>query len=122
MDHQNRDRIRLGRDGENAAVRYLEQKKFRVIVRGYRWHRGEIDVIAWDGETLVFAEVKTRADDDFGVPEASVTPAKRRQIRRVALAYLVENRLESVPCRFDVLAVEFDGSGRPVVRHLPNAF
>jgi putative endonuclease len=116
------NRLQLGRDGEQAAVRFLEKEGLAVVARGFRWHRGEIDVIARDGETVVFAEVKTRTDDDFGVPEESVTPAKRRQIRRVAAAYLAENRLESVPCRFDVLAVEFEADGAAVVRHLKDAF
>jgi len=116
------DRIELGRRGENAAVRYLEERGLRVIVRGFRWRRGEIDVIAGDGETLVFAEVKTRTDREYGPPEESVTKAKRRQIRRVAAAYLAINGLETSPCRFDVLAVEFDDDGRPLVRHLPDAF
>jgi putative endonuclease len=122
MEVSRRDRIQLGRDGESAAVRYLEGLGWRIIARGFRWRRGEIDVIARDGKTLVFAEVKTRTDLNFGPPEQSVTIAKRRQIRRVAAAFLAVNRAESEPCRFDVLAVEFDAAGRPAVRHLKNAF
>ncbi|MBM3294622.1 MAG: YraN family protein [Candidatus Aminicenantes bacterium] len=122
MENPRPDRIRLGRAGEDAAVRHLEKKGWRIIVRGFRWRRGEIDLVAEDGDTLVFAEVKTRTDRDYGPPEESVTRAKRRQIRRVASAYLAVHGLESVACRFDVLAVEFDDDGRPLVRHLLDAF
>lgn len=94
-----------------------------MIERGYRFSRGEIDVIAYDGPTLVFLEVKTRTDPDRGFPEEAVTWSKRRQIRRVALGYLAEHpELFDVPCRFDVIAVEFWGDARPMVRHFRNAF
>ncbi|MBM3311574.1 MAG: YraN family protein [Candidatus Aminicenantes bacterium] len=122
MENPRPNRVALGRLGETAAVRFLEKKGWSVLVRGFRWRRGEIDIIARDGETLVFVEVKTRTDLEHGPPEAAVTFAKRRQVRRVAAAYLAVNGLEASACRFDVLAVEFDPAGRPVVRHLTDAF
>jgi len=94
-----------------------------LIARGYRFFRGEIDVIAREGPTLVFIEVKTRTDPGRGFPEEAVTPAKRRQIRRVAQGYLLEHPEEfDAPCRFDVLAVEFEDGDQPLVRHFRDAF
>jgi putative endonuclease len=122
MESSRPDRVALGREGETAAVRFLEKKGWSVLARGFRWRRGEIDVVARDGETLVFVEVKTRTDPEHGPPEAAVTFAKRRQIRRVAAAYLAVHGLEASACRFDVLAVEFEADGRPRVRHLADAF
>ncbi len=97
--------------------------RFRVVERGFRFGRGEIDVIARDGPTLVFVEVKTRTDPDLGFPEEAVTPSKRRQIRKVALGYLLEHPdLFDVPCRFDVVAVEFRSDNPPLIRHFRDAF
>ncbi|MDH7511697.1 MAG: YraN family protein [Clostridiales bacterium] len=112
----------LGKSGEDAAVAYLKRKKFSLIERGFRFHRGEIDIIAYDGETLVFIEVKTRRDSMFGLPEESVTPAKQAQLRRVAEAYLMVNNLCHVPCRFDILSVSYDEKKGYKIRHLENAF
>ena len=76
----------LGVSGEEAAVSFLRKKRFDIIRRGFRFHRGEIDIIAYDRETLVFIEVKTRRNFDCGLPEEAVTPAKQAQIRKVAEA------------------------------------
>ncbi len=112
----------LGRIGENLALDYLKKKKFRIVEKGFRFQRGEIDLIAWDGETLVFVEVKTRSGALFGRPEESVTPAKRIQIRNLALGYLAKRRLEGVACRFDVVAVWAGRDGSPRLEHFKDAF
>ncbi len=112
----------LGRSGEEAAVAYLRKKKFVIVERGFRFHRGEIDIIAYDGDTLVFIEVKTRRDKVFGLPEESVTPAKQAQVRRVAEAYLMIHNLHDVPCRFDILSISCDEKEGYQIRHLRNAF
>lgn len=112
----------LGKTGERAAVAFLKKKGFRILEQGFRFCRGEIDIIAYDKGTLVFLEVKTRKSSAFGYPEEYVTPAKQRQLRKVAGGYLVKNRLGRVPCRFDVISVTFDEAGNPQVRHLDNAF
>ena len=75
----------LGREGERLAAEYLEKKGYKVVASRFRLFHGEIDLIAWDGDTLVFVEVKARTSDDFGLPEESVTPAKQRQ-RRTRMA------------------------------------
>jgi putative endonuclease len=112
----------LGRRGEEAAVRHLERRGYKILSRGERLLRGDIDVIAFGRGTLVFVEVKARAGSACGAPEESVTPAKQKQIRKLAQAYLSRRRLEDAPCRFDVIAVLFDGDGRPVLTHFEDAF
>jgi putative endonuclease len=112
----------LGQSGEEAALEYLRRKKYEILERGFRFHRGEIDVIARDGETLVFIEVKTRQKWEHGLPEESVTPAKQRQIRRIAEAYLALNGLPDIPCRFDILSLYFRETKGYLIRHLFDAF
>jgi len=112
----------LGKSGEDAALEYLRREKYKVAARGFRFLRGEIDVIAWDGPTLVFIEVKTRKLSPFGYPEESVNPAKRSQIRRVARGYLLRNTLDAVECRFDVLTLTVDELTGWSINHIKNAF
>jgi putative endonuclease len=112
----------LGLSGEEAAAAYLQKKKYRIISRGFRFHRGEIDIIAYDGKVLVFVEVKTRRSTDFGTPEESVTPLKQRQIRKLAEAYLMLNNLGDTACRFDILSLISDGRQGYRIRHIPDAF
>jgi putative endonuclease len=110
-----------GKAGEDLAVRYLQQNGLKVIERNYRFERGEIDIIAEDGEDIVFIEVKARRSRKFGSPEDAVTEEKQRQIYAVADGYLFEHDIDDRPCRFDVVAVEFrDGSSE--IRHIRNAF
>jgi putative endonuclease len=113
---------KLGRSGEEAAVAYLKKKKFKVVCQRFRFHKGEIDIIARDGDTLVFIEVKTRRSRAFGPPEEAVTSVKQDQIRRLAEAYLAVNSLADVPCRFDVLSLVRDEEEGFRVRHIKNAF
>jgi putative endonuclease len=114
---------RLGLSGEDAAVAYLKKKKFRIVCRGFRFHKGEIDIIARDRDgTLVFIEVKTRRNEDFGRPEEAVTSLKQIQIRKLAEAYLALNDLGAVPCRFDVLSLLWDRKKGARLRHIRDAF
>jgi putative endonuclease len=122
MEDPRKTRVKLGRLGEDAAIRFLEKKRYRVVARGFRLFRGEIDIIAYDRKTLVFAEVKTRTGCGFGFPEESVTTAKQDQIRKIAQGYLVKSRLGEIPCRFDVISVLIEAGGRPIIRHIKNAF
>lgn len=112
----------LGLRGEETALDFLRNKGYRIVERGYRFLRGEIDIIAWDGPTLVFVEVKARANTDFGLPEEAVTPAKQRQVRRIARGYLVDRALGEPDCRFDVLAILAPEDGAPVITHYEDAF
>ena len=111
----------LGVSGEEAAVRFLQKKRFNIIRRGFRFHRGEIDIIAREGEYLVFCEVKMRTTDEYGPPELAVTRRKRQQVRRLAQGYLAERRIVDQACRFDVVAIVMKG-GLPQIEYFPNAF
>jgi len=122
MEAQRDLRRELGRRGEEAAARYVRSLGYEILERGLRLLRGEIDIVARRGGTLVFIEVKTRAGSACGRPEESVTPAKQAQIRRIAQAYLARHRSGDAPCRFDVIAVSFRADGRPAVSHFADAF
>ena len=112
----------LGKSGEDAAIDYLKKKKYKIVDKGFRFLRGEIDIIAYDGETLVFVEVKTRKSTRFSQPEESVTPAKRKQLRRVAQGYLLREHIQDVECRFDVLSLSYDELGEYTIKHITDAF
>jgi putative endonuclease len=112
----------LGKLGEEFAIDYLKGKKFQILKTGFRFHRGEIDIIAYDEDMLVFVEVKTRRDQQFGSPEEAVTPSKQEQLRRIAQGFLTLNRLEDTPCRFDVLALVIDENQDVRIKHFIDAF
>lgn len=102
MDHS---RLNVAKIGESLAVKHLKARGYRILAQNYRARRGEIDLIARDGEFIVFVEVKTRRSLKFGLPQAAVTLQKQRQISKVALAYLQAQNLLDAPCRFDVIAI-----------------
>jgi putative endonuclease len=110
-----------GESGERVAEKFLTEKDFRLIERNYRYERGEIDLIFDDHGILVFVEVKTRSSDAYGEPEDSITPRKRRQIRKVAEAYLWEKNIKDTECRFDVVAIKRDGM-KETINYYKNAF
>lgn len=112
----------LGKLGEEFATKYLKGKKYRILKTGFRFHRGEIDIIAYDKEILVFVEVKTRRGHQFGSPEEAVTPIKQEQLRKIAQGYLTANHLEDIPCRFDVLALVIDNNQDVRIKHFLDAF
>lgn len=116
-----KERISLGKQGEDIAVAFLEARGFEIIARNYRQKSGEIDIICTDRETLVFVEVKTRKTTRFGDPLEAVNRRKQHQISVTALDYLSRNNLHDQPARFDVVGVII-GSGDPQVIHLSDAF
>lgn len=102
------DRRVVGSRGEDAAARYLEARGIAIVARNFRTRRGEIDLIARDGDTLVFVEVRVRSSSAFGGAAASITGAKRARMIAAAGAYL--NGLgREPPCRFDAILI--DGAG-----------
>jgi putative endonuclease len=110
----------LGQRGEHEAARWLRRHGFRILVRGYRTSRGEIDLIAREGDTLVFIEVKTRR---AGEPAEAVTPEKQRRVALAALHFLKRHRLLDERSRFDVVALVWpDTSRTPTIEHIRNAF
>lgn len=112
----------LGRIGEDLACDHLRGKGYEIVERGFKVLRGELDIVARDGGTLVFVEVKTRADEAHGRPEESVTPAKQRQLRRLAQGYLMLRAAGEVPCRFDVVAIRYRGPDDVRLEHFTDAF
>lgn len=112
----------LGKAGEKIALRYLKDKNYRIVAKSFRMYRGEIDIIAFERKTLVFVEVKTRRSSDFGLPEESVTPAKQKQIIKIARGFMAKNNLQDVECRFDVLSLHFDEDEGYTINHIKNAF
>jgi len=115
-------RQELGRVGERLAESALDRAGLRVIARRFRTRQGEIDLIAQDGELLVFVEVKTRRGRGYGWPAEAVTARKRRRIARVAAEFLQRSRASSRPCRFDVVEIEWKHGGDPRVQHIVDAF
>ena len=115
------ERITLGMNGEEIACKELEQRGYSVLARRYRVRSGELDIVARDGETLVFVEVKARASHEFGTAAEAVTPMKQRRLMRLATEYMLRERLPECPCRFDVVSIHFD-AGAPEIEIIQNAF
>ena len=111
----------LGKVGEDLAVQELERRGYAVTARRYRTPCGEIDIVGDHAGVLVFVEVKTRADEEFGTAAEAVTPRKQRKLTRMASDYLVRERVVDRPCRFDVVTVMLDGP-MPVIEVYENAF
>ncbi len=111
-----------GNKGENYACDLLVENNFTIIERNYRYGHGEIDIIAMDGEILVFVEVKTRKNLEFGEPIQGITRGKQRQIRKIAEGYLMEKNISDVDCRFDIVGVQLRGNEAPKINHIENAF
>ena len=114
-------RFRNARWGEALAAWFLRLKGYRVEARNWRCPQGELDIVCWDGETLVFVEVKTRSSAAAGDPEDAVDRRKQQRLVRLAYAYLARRGGDEPPCRFDVIAIERSRLG-PRVRHLKAAF
>ena len=111
----------LGGRGENVAAKFLRNQGFKIIERNFKCALGEIDIIARDGKTLVFVEVKTRAYDD-PTPEDQVNEPKRHQLTKAAKFYLSRYGIPQPPARFDVVAIVWPQGRDPQIRHTPDAF
>ena len=114
-------RQQLGKTGESLAVEELERRGYAIVARRYRTKYGEIDIVAEDGETLVFVEVKARASAEFGTAAEAVTRRKQRRLVRMARDYVTKARDANRPCRFDVVAID-DVDLEPVLVVYPGAF
>jgi len=115
--------LSLGQRGEKAAAHYLRRQGYRVLARNVRSKLGELDLVALDGRTIVFVEVKTRVHHEAGLPAEAIDSDKQRRLTRLALHYLRRHRLLEQSTRFDVVAVTWpQSSQRPSIKHYRNAF
>lgn len=116
--------LRLGLAGERAAARFLQRLGYRIVARSHRQRLGEIDLIALDGDCLVFVEVKTWSSADSGDPSLAVDRRKQEKLSRAALVYLKRRGLLEQRCRFDVVSVVWptDRRVQPSIRHFVHAF
>ena len=113
----------LGERGEDEAARYLRRKKYKILGRRVPVARGDLDLVALDGKTVVFVEVKTRTSPEAGGPESAVHEKKQRQLHRLALLFLRQHGLQDRPARFDVVAIVWPaGHKSPQIVHFVNAF
>ena len=113
----------LGKRGEREAERFLLKKGMVIIYRSFENQFGEIDLIAADGKTIVFVEVKTRSSDLAGRPDEAVDERKQNQISQTAIAFLRQNNLLEMPARFDVISIMWpDSTATPEITHYENAF
>src|SRR5712691_11033457 len=115
------ERISLGKRGEDLACEELERRGYAIIARRFRVRSGELDIVARDGPTLVFVEVKARGSHRFGDAAEAVTPLKQRRMTRLASEYLMRHHLQECPCRFDVVSIHF-GVGAAEIELIQNAF
>ena len=111
----------LGRSGEDLACVELERRGYAVLARRYRRRGGEIDIIARDGETTVFVEVKARSGPGYGAGGEAVGRVKQRRMAAIALDFLARHRLTAAPCRFDVVVIDVSGPA-PKIELYQNAF
>jgi len=107
------DRQEVGKLGEKTAQKFLKKRGYRIRETGFRCRHGEIDIIAQQKNCLVFVEVRTKSNLEFGSPEESITQAKKEKIIASALTYT--NTHQNIPSlwRIDVVAIELDGKGKP---------
>ena len=113
--------LRLGQQGEAAAVKHLRRRGYKILERNYRNRLGEIDIVAKHRDQIVFVEVKARRSLNYGNPKSAITSQKMEKISKVALLYLKHNGQLQTAARFDVVAVDYSGA-RPSVELVQNAF
>ncbi|MCJ7594412.1 MAG: YraN family protein [Desulfobacterales bacterium] len=116
-----RERLELGRLGEDLALKKIKKMGYRCLVRNYRCTLGEVDLVARDGDTLVFIEIKTRRGKSLEYAKEAVTMKKRRQLSKVALSYMRDHDCADVKSRFDVVAISLEGNRREI-EVVKNAF
>jgi putative endonuclease len=116
-----RAHLKLGVLGEDLAVHALMEKGYKIVARNHIIYKHEIDVIAMDGATLVFVEVKTRSNRDYGKPLEAISPSRVKRLRKAAELYLAKGKIKGVSVRFDAVSVEMIGE-KTVVEVVRNAF
>jgi putative endonuclease len=113
----------LGRWGQKQCENFLKKEGYKTLTKNFSCRTGEIDLIMASGSgTVVFVEVKTRANENFVDAEAAVTWAKKQRMRRAANLFVKKHKLDNLPLRFDVVIVMADRNGKAKMRHYENAF
>lgn len=112
---------RFGKKNEELAIGFLKRLGYRVLERNFRTPMGEVDIVAKDGDTLVFVEVKARRSERYGHPKFAVTATKQRHLSIAALSYLKKTGNSGTRARFDVITVRYAGD-MPMIEHFQNAF
>lgn len=113
----------MGRQGEDVATHYLEKNNYQLLCRNYSCRLGELDIVAYERDVIVFVEVRSRSSGDYGLPQESITNRKKMKLRQLAWHYLKAVGKTNASCRFDVIAIQFDREGRVKrLDHIENAF
>ncbi|BFU93825.1 MAG: conserved protein of unknown function [Nitrospira sp.] len=112
----------FGQEGEAAAEALLIRKGYRIIARNLRSSAGELDLVAEDGPTLVFVEVKARRTEEFGGAVYAVHERKQQKLIRLAAQFLARHHWSRRSCRFDVVLLQETGAGPARIEHICNAF
>jgi len=114
-------RMRTGKKGEDIACAYLKSRGYRIVERNYKCPLGELDIVARDGDAIVFVEVKSRKSEEFGDPQLAVGLEKQKKVSRISLTYLKEKHLYPCNARFDVVAIKMLPDGI-TIELIQNAF
>ncbi len=122
MEKSDKNKKDIGKEGEEIAAKFLTQKGFEIVERNYQYGHGEIDIVANDKGILVFVEVKTRLNLEYGEPEYAINKKKIQQIKKMAELYLFDKEISEADCRFDVVAILLDNKSNPQITHYENAF
>ena len=117
------DRKLLGRWGEKYSEKFLKKKGLKTLARNFTCKTGEIDLVMVDSKgSIIFVEVRTKADEEFSSVESSITSVKKMRLKRAARYFISTNNLQEHSFRFDIIAIILGQKGKPQLRHYENAF
>ena len=114
------DHVEIGKRGEKIAIDFLREKGYQILHRNWRKQRGEIDIIAQDGQVLVFVEVKTRAGTRLAIPEANINDKKKRMLGDTAFAFMEEHHHQWT-YRIDIISILMPNNTKPLISHYKDA-
>ncbi len=122
MNSMDKTAKQAGDEAEELAAAFLESKDWIILDRNYFFERAEVDIVATDRNFIIFVEVKMRSNTYFGQPEEYVTPAKEKNIKKAAEAWIYERKMETALVRFDVISIVQKGKSSPQIKHFEDAF
>jgi len=115
-------KIELGQEGEELAAAFLKNQGYKIQERNFKNNLGEIDIVAWDVDTLCFIEVKRRTSELYGTPLYAISKSKQHKLSQVALSYLKYHHLMNIKSRFDIVSIIRNDQGEECVDVLKDAF